>query len=278
MSCQFLSNFCQYFPIRKMPPSPPRSTNPDDYQSLPQDIAAMAKLFDDGSDTGLHEHKRDQLLYASRGIMRLRTSGEAWVVPPGSAVYIPAQTLHSVGMHGDVDMRTLYIDSTVSETLHRTFCVFSVSNLLRELILTLSEEPIVYKPGSRGDLIAQLIKDEISRAHELTLNVPLPKDERLQRLCAEILSNPSDRRTLENWAEFAGASPRTLARLFERDLGIGFNRWRQRIRLHGALEALSRGEPVSQVAKQHGYLSASAFSAAFGKVMGSPPSKVSSDT
>ena len=261
-----------------MSSSLPRSTDPDDYQSLSQDIGAMAKLFSDGSDTGLHEHKRDQLLYANRGIMRLRTLGEAWVVPSGNAVYVPAGTRHSVGMHGDVDMRTLYIDSMASENLPRVFCVFSVSNLLRELILALSEEPVVYEPGSRGDLIAQLIKDEIGRAHELTLNVPLPKDERLQRLCAEILADPSDRRTLDDWAEFAGASPRTLARLFARDLGMGFNRWRQRIRLHGALEALSRGEPISQVAKQHGYLSTSAFSAAFGKVMGSPPSKISSDT
>ncbi len=75
-----------------MSSSLPRSTDPDDYQSLSQDIGAMAKLFSDGSDTGLHEHKRDQLLYANRGIMRLRTLGEAWVVPSGNAVYVPAGT------------------------------------------------------------------------------------------------------------------------------------------------------------------------------------------
>ena len=60
----------------------------------------MAKLFDDGPNTRLHEHKQDQLLFASRGLMGLRTSGEAWVVPPGSAEYIPTQTLHTVGIHG----------------------------------------------------------------------------------------------------------------------------------------------------------------------------------
>ena len=42
--------------------------------------------------------------------MRLRTEGEAWIVPPDGAVYIPAGTPHAVDMHGDVDMRTLYID------------------------------------------------------------------------------------------------------------------------------------------------------------------------
>lgn len=237
----------------------------------------MSKIFVAGFVTPLHSHERDQLLYATSGIMRLRTSSEAWVVPHNNAVYIPAGTLHSVGMHGDVDMRTLYIDTSVSETLPHALTVFSVSNLLRELVLALSKEPVNYARDSRGDMIAQLIKNEIGHARELTLNVPLPKDVRLQRLCAELLADPSDRRTLNRWADIAGASERTLARLFKQDLGMGFNHWRQRVRLHSALEALSRGEPISRVARQHGYLSTSAFSAAFGKVMGFAPSKATNE-
>ncbi len=237
----------------------------------------MSKDFADGFVIPLHAHERDQLLYATSGIMRLRTAGEAWIVPRDNAVYIPAGTQHSVDMHGDVDMRTLYIDTAIAEERPQALCVVAVSNLLRELILALSEEPIIYDTGSRGDVIAQLIKNEIGRANALSLNVPLPRDPRLQRLCAELLADPSDRRTLNEWADAAGASARTLARLFERDLGMGFNRWRQRIRLHSALEALSRGEPISRVARQHGYLSTSAFSAAFGKVMGFAPSKAATD-
>lgn len=253
-----------------------RSTDPLDYQDLPQAIGVMSKMFEDGFVTGLHEHERDQLLHAGRGIMRLRTENDAWIVPQGSAVYIPAGTQHSVHMHGDVDMRTLYIDALATEG-RRTLAVVSVSPLLRELILALSEEPIRYDADGRAGLIAQLIKLEILRARELTLNVPLPRDLRLQRICAELLADPSDRRTLNDWAEIGGASPRTLARLFERDLGMGFNQWRQRLRLHNAMEALSRGEAVSRVAQQHGYKSASAFTAAFGKVMGVSPSKVSNE-
>jgi AraC-like DNA-binding protein len=172
-------------------------------------------------------------------------------------------------------MRTLYIDTTVRDDSSRTLGVVAVSTLLRELILALSEEPTGYDPDSRGGLIAQMIDLEISRARELSLNVPLPKDARLQRLCAQLLADPSDRRSLEAWADVAGASTRTLARLFARDMGMSFNHWRQRIRFHNALEALSCGEPISRVARQHGYRSASAFSAAFGKVMGVPPSKIS---
>lgn len=254
-----------------------RSTDPRDYQHLPQSIAAMSKSFADGFVIALHAHERDQLLYAISGIMRLRTEREAWIVPPDGAVYIPAGTSHSVSMHGDVDMRTLYIDMIAAHKRPHALSVVAVSNLLRELILALSEEPVVYDSDSRGDLIARMIEQEIGRARELSLHVPLPKDSRLQRLCAELLADPSDRRTLDEWSEIAGASPRTLARLFERDLGMSFNQWRQRIRFHNALEALSCGEPISRVAEQHGYRSASAFSAAFRKVMGTPPSRVSAE-
>jgi len=258
----------------RMTPRKTRSTDPEDYQDLPQTIGVMSKSFVDGSVVPLHSHERDQLLYGISGIMRLRTEAEAWIVPPDGAVYIPAGTAHSINMHGVVDMRTLYIDARRGDDRPRTLSVVAVSALLRELILALNEEPVAYVPESRGGLIAQLIEHEIERSHELSLKVPLPNDPRLQRLCAELLADPSDRRTLDDWAIVAGASTRTLARLFENDLGMSFNQWRQRIRFHNALEALSSGESIARVAARHGYRSASAFSAAFAKVMGMLPSKV----
>jgi AraC-like DNA-binding protein len=235
----------------------------------------MPKDFSDGFVIAMHEHERDQLLYATSGIMRLRTVRETWIVPRDGAVYIPGGVQHAISMHGEVDMRTLYIDTKMNDAGPRAMGVVAVSNLLRELILALSKEPIFYDQEGRGGLVIQMIELEIARARELSLKVPLPKEARLQRLCAEFLANPADRRTLDARSDAAGASTRTLARLFEHDLGMGFNRWRQRIRFHNALEALSRGEPIFCVAQQHGYRSASPFSAAFSKVMGVSSSKVS---
>ena len=254
-----------------------RSIDPRDYQGLPQPIGAMSKSFADGFVIPLHSHARDQLLHARRGIMRLRTEGEAWIVPPDGAVYIPAGTPHAVDMHGDVDMRTLYIDGQAVRARPRAPAVVAVSSLLRELIVALSEEAVVFAADSRAGLIGRLIEAEIDRARELRLSFPLPRDSRLQRLCAALLADPSDRRTLEEWSAVAGASARTLARLFERDLAMSFDQWRRRVRFQGALEALSRGEPIARVAQRHGYRSASAFSQAFAKVMGKPPSKISTE-
>jgi len=252
-----------------------RSTNPEDYQNLSQNVGAMSKAFADGWEIPLHHHARDQLLFASQGVMRLRTERSAWIIPRNSAAYIPAGTRHAVRMHGEVDMRTLYIDNAGHRAAPSALTVLAVSDLLRELILALSEEPMDYTPGSRAAHIATLIEVEIDRAKALTMNVPLPADPRLQRVCAQLLADPADRRTLDAWSEVAGASPRTLARLFERDLGMSFNFWRQRMRFQNALEALSSGVPISVVARRHGYTSPSAFTAAFSKVMEIAPSAIS---
>lgn len=251
-----------------------RSTDPEDYQGLPQPIGAMSKRFADGHVIPMHHHARDQLLFAASGIMRLQTERQAWLVPADGAISIPGGTRHSVRMYGAVDMRTLYIDTATVRMPPRPLSVISVSALLRELILALSEEPMRYAPGGRGDQLARLIETEIGRAPELALQVPLPTDVRLQRLCGELMANPSDRRTLDGWSDVVGASPRTLARLFERDLEMGFTEWRRRVRFQGAMEALSRGERVSVVASKHGYRSPSAFTSAFRKVMGNVPSEI----
>jgi quercetin dioxygenase-like cupin family protein len=55
-----------------------------------------------------HFHDRDQLVYASRGVMTVRTKVGTWVVPTHRAVWISAQVPHAITMSGAVAMRTLY--------------------------------------------------------------------------------------------------------------------------------------------------------------------------
>jgi len=255
-----------------MPSTPPRSTNHLDYQRLPQTLGAMAREFESGFRIAEHSHERHQLLYAIRGVMRLSTANEVWVVPGDRAVFIPASTRHSVEMCGAVSVRTLYIDAARFHLAADQLRVISVTPLVRELITALSEEPVVPEPGSRGVLIAQLLELELQSASAESFSVPLPTDPRLQRLCAALLADPADNRTLERWSEVCGASARTLSRLCERELGMSFRRWRQLVRFHSAIEALARGEPIAAVARNSGYRSPSAFSAAFHDFFGQPPS------
>jgi AraC-like DNA-binding protein len=149
-----------------------------------------------------------------------------------------------------------------------------LSPLLRELVLALIDEPVLYDERGRGGALADLIFREIARARRLPLVIPMPHDPRLLRVCNAVLADPASRRTLDEWAGEAGASVRTLARLFDEELSVGFVAWRQRVRFHNALEAIVAGVPIGLVAKRNGYRSASAFSAAFRNVMGQPPSSL----
>jgi AraC-like DNA-binding protein/mannose-6-phosphate isomerase-like protein (cupin superfamily) len=251
-----------------------RSTSPHDYQSVPRPIAAMSKSFDDGFEVRPHHHPRDQLVYAVTGVMRVRTETEAWVVPPDRAVYLPAGTQHGISMRGLVTMTTLYIARPATSDLPNAPTVLEVSPLLRDLVLALIDEPVMYDEEGRGGAMAFLIFSEISKARRLPLMIPMPRDQRLLRVCEALLADPSSRATLESWADTAGASVRTLSRLFEDELGLTFIAWRQRVRFHSALEAIIAGEPIARVAERNGYRSSSAFSTAFRHVMGHAPSSL----
>lgn len=258
---------------RRMPD--PRSTDPLDYQSLPQPVALMSKAFPAGFRIPPHHHARDQLLYAASGTMRIRTERHAWIVPPDRALYMPAGVSHSLVMRGPVEMRTLYIDRRSRPGLPAEPVAFRASPLLRALVLALLDEPVAFEPRSRAARISGLILDEIARASPLALSIPMPIDRRLLKLCEALIEDPAGAATLDDWADASGASRRTLARLFQSECGVTFTEWRQRVRFHAAMELLSRGEPVAAVARASGYRSPSAFAAAFRAVVGVSPRAVS---
>jgi hypothetical protein len=98
-------------------------------------ITTLIRDFAAGHVIALHFHDRDQLVYASRGVMTVRTRDGTWVVPTQRAVWIPAEIPHTITMSGLVAMRTLYLKPRLAKGLPRDCCVINVSSLLKELIL-----------------------------------------------------------------------------------------------------------------------------------------------
>ena len=94
---------------------------------------------------------------------------------------------------------------------------------------------------------------------------------RLQRVTAALKRQPADERGLAAWAAMAGASARTLTRLFIAETGMTFRQWRRQLRFTVAIERLARREPVTGVALDLGYSSVSAFIEAFRKTFGVTP-------
>jgi AraC-like DNA-binding protein len=251
--------------------TPQYRRNMDD---APRPVAVMARTLETGHSIPLHMHRRGQLLHAVSGIMRVETAEAAWIVPPARALWLPPQWPHSVTMRSHVEMRTIYIDPSACEALPQQPVLVEISGLLRELILALLEEPVDFAEAGRGGTIARLILTELARLRERRLEVPMPRDERALRVARALLDDSSIAHGLDRWAGEAGASRRTLARIFRSETGLGFAEWRARLRAIDGLARLSGGASVAETAASVGYASPSAFSAMIHRTLGSAPRRL----
>jgi len=236
-------------------------------------VVGVAEDHEHGHRIIPHRHPFSQLIHAAAGVMTVETEDGVWVVPPERAVWVPEGVVHSIRMTGSVALRTLYLKPAVPPIPGRECCVVQVSPLLHAAVLRAMEFPQPYAETGVESHLAAVIFDEIRAAPTAPLHLPMPIDPRARRLAEAYRSNPGDRRRLAEWARVAGASERTLERLFRAEVGLSFGAWRQQARLLRALEVLAAGESVTEAALQVGFETPSAFIAMFRRAMGTTPAK-----
>lgn len=236
-----------------------------------------------------HDHPWAQLALSAKGVVRLTIEHGTYLVPPSRAVWIPAGVEHAVSIVEDADLRTLYLLQPggrcgpdvprAEEAAWRQCRVLEVSDLLRALVMEMDVTPdgASSPPGpsvlQRERRIAALVVDELRRAKPVRLGVALPADKRLRSLCEAVLDDPVRHTTLDAWARDAGASPRTVARLFRQELDTTFVQWRHQVLLAKALALAARKLPMGTIAAELGYASPSAFTAMVRRSVGAPPSE-----
>lgn len=240
-------------------------------ETAPRPLVGFAEDYPAGLSTSWHAHPRGQLLYAVSGAMRIETAEAAYLVPPSMALFLPAGVLHAVRMDGPVAMRALFLREDAATRIGKQATVIAVPPLLREVILAACAEPLDWELGGRGHHLAELALDEIGRAAAVSLRLPMPRDDRLRRAVALLLARPDGARSLEDLAAAAGASSRTLARLFRAETGLSFRQWRQQARMAEAMGALATGASPARAAFLAGYASQPAFGAAFRSLFGMTP-------
>lgn len=253
-------------------PAPPqKSGDHHDYQDVPRVITAFGSEKKAGSYNEPHSHPRGQLLYASKGLMRVASASGIWFLPPQRGLWIPAGVVHDQAMLSDTRIRTLYIAQNKAAQFGTRVKVVEVDALLRELILALVDQPILYPDSAPNRSIVTLILDKLGQSPTLPIEIPWPQDRRLVSICGQILESPADPRTIEQWSDVVGASTRTLIRLFLKDTGMTYRQWVQQVRLAHALTMLEAGTPVNRIADELGFASPSAFSAMFKRMLGGAP-------
>jgi AraC-like DNA-binding protein len=219
-----------------------------------------------------HTHSWHQLLYAFDGVMNVETSAGTWIVPPQRAVWVPADCEHAITMCGPVDLRTVYLHPDLVREA-RSVSVLSITPLVRELVLHVVAKGMLRATPEADARLAGVLVDLVAAIEGTPFWVPMPRDPRARKVAENLRSDPANRDTLERIAKRAGASARTLERLFATETGMSFGRWRNQLRLLHATRQLGAGEPVTSVALDVGYESPSAFIAAFRATFGVTPGR-----
>jgi len=221
-----------------------------------------------------HRHPRGQLIYAGKGVMRVVCGSMIWMVPPTQAIWAPPMSPHIADFPGKVSLRNIFIDASAVKDLPEKCEALEVSPLLREMILKCCEYGCEYKKGSPAWRLALALIDELRMARSAKFSLPLGSDSRLRRVQDLMLEAPSALASLEKLSALSGAGTRTLARLFEKETGLGFGAWRRRLLMMEAMKRLGAGANVSETAYELGYSSASAFIAMFRRECGISPGRM----
>jgi AraC-like DNA-binding protein len=219
-----------------------------------------------------------QLVYATRGVMTVRTEQGAWVVPPHRGAWIPAGSRYQVELTGVVAVRNLYIKAQKKEEellqRAREGCVVvNISPLLRELIIRINLLGALDERVPEQRRLLGVLFDELKTLSTAPLQLPFPRDPRATKLGELAHADPGARQLLKEMLRQCGASRRTMERIFSMETGMSLGQWLRRQRLLHALRRLGAGECVNTVALELGYNSGSAFIAMFRRELGQTPKR-----
>ena len=217
-------------------------------------------------------------MYAARGVLSVHTERGTSIVPANRVAWTPAGFTHYHRAHSDTDMRILFLPPSLARLAPGHPAVFMVSGLAREVLLTLTGPGNYDRAARNYDRAAlarlrRVLVDELHEAHEQPLQLPEPRDDRLQAVAEMLYKQPGDNTSLAELGQAIGASGRTLSRLFHNELGMTFYEWRTQLRIHQALILLADGHDTTHVAHACGWANPSSFIAAFTSIIGTTPGR-----
>ncbi|SAI70402.1 AraC family transcriptional regulator [Bordetella ansorpii] len=245
-------------------------------------VFGAAVRYPQGHTVPVHTHPHGHLIYADRGLLRVEAGSGQWLVPPTAAVWLRPGVAHRLIVPVALRAHGLFLRTEVCARLPATDCVIHVSGLLRELIMALTRAGDAAAP-ERTRLLGALLAEELRAQPVLPFHLPWPTDGMggaggpIHRTCQMLLNDPADTATAAQWADRLALGGKTFHRRFLQATGMTFGKWRQQLRLMSSLTPLMQGTPITQVALACGYDSHSAYTTAFSKQFGQPPSAYASN-
>lgn len=234
---------------------------------VPFVISGMDELVSRDTRFAAHSHPTHELLWNERGASSATVGTRTWTITPTVGLWMPAGLLHSGITPAGTWYRTAQFGIDSAPALAERPVSIEITPLLRLLLDRLADDTLA---DSSRALTESLVIDVLApSAQELLVQVP--GSMLLQPIVEAIDADPGDPRSLADWADALGVSPRTITRAFRSETGLSFGRWVAAVRAQRAAILLGNGLELGEVAEQMGYHSVSAFGAAFRRVMGATP-------
>lgn len=218
-----------------------------------------------------HRHAWGEFVYSFSGVMEVRMADQHCIAPPQFGIWLPPQVEH-VGLNREAaHFSSLYVASERCAHLPRQACALAVSPLVRALLDHLRQHPPGLPQTAEDQRLMQVVVDQLAHARSVTSYLPQSDDPVLGALLRHLQAQPGDERSLAELAAAFHSTERTLSRRCQRELGMGFAEWRQRLCVVKALPRLAAGDTVEAIALDLGYASASPFIAMFRRLTGQTP-------
>lgn len=215
-----------------------------------------------------HQHAWGEFVYSFSGVMEVKLADHHYLAPPQYGIWLPPRVEH-VGLNRqEAHHCSLYVSPAACGAMPAEPCALTVSPLVRALLEHLREHSPALLPSPEAQRLMQVLLDQLALAPRANSYLPHSHDGLLAPVLKALEADPSDNRTLAEFALAANTTERTLARRCERDLGMSLVEWRQRLRVVRALPLLEAGQKVEAIGLDLGYGSASAFTAMFKRLMG----------
>ena len=218
-----------------------------------------------------HSHAEAQLCGLDAGLAIMQTDTGSWLCPPGRCIWIPSGTVHSLRSCGKMSGWMLHMTEGVSDGLPSEPKVLALTPLLKQVVRRIVEWVAQPEVSTAKQRLVEVLKDEISNASQVKLNLPVPRDHALKRASEKLASGSENGNDLATLARESGLSERLLFRNFQQETGMSPGQWRRQAQVLRSLELLADGQSVTHTSLEVGYESTGAFIRAFRQVVGDTP-------
>lgn len=225
--------------------------------------------------TPWHQHDMHQILYAFEGSLTVEGTAGSYRIPRQFAALIPAGAAHRTRIQ-KVASGSIFISPDMLSLTADTPRVVAAPALMRHMLMHAMRWPL---DRSNDDATSRAYFECFARLceewmrDEVRLVLPSSSDDRVERIMEFTKAHIADV-NLGAVCKAAGMSARTLRRRFLGAVGISWEEYRQRLRIHRALEDLDGSmKSVGTIAADCGYENQTAFARAFRHIIGMSPSE-----